>query len=265
MSVLRFWKMTGAGNDFVVLEAGALPGGVIGPGTAAALCDRRYGVGADGVLVVASGAGSDVAVEYRNADGTVASFCGNGARCAARFAVERGFSGPELLLRFAGSAIPARVDGDEVSIDVARPEVLDTRRVELARGDRVLTVSTVRAGVDHLVVEESESSPLPLEEVCLAAGRSPGEINLTAYRGESEGRLHVRTVERGSGETLACGSAALAVAALATTGSAVVVVPPAGVPLTVHTPPPPGALTLVGEARIVFEGGYLLRGRPLDG
>jgi diaminopimelate epimerase len=261
---VEFWKMAGAGNDFVVLKARSLPEGGLGPLAAAALCDRRQGIGADGVLVVEAGDHGEVRVDYRNADGSPARFCGNGARCAAHFAAAQGIAGTSMVLRFAGSRIPARVDGDEVSIDVPRPEVLATRRVELSGGRGALAVSTVRAGVDHLVVDESKEPRLPLEQVAVAAGRSPGEINLTAYRFEQDGTLHARTVERGSGETLACGSAALAVAALASRGRSVVVVPPAGIPLTVHTPPRPQRFTLVAEARLVFHGTYLLSAAHAD-
>lgn len=263
MKGLAFWKMTGAGNDFVALDASLLEVPRVGPEAAAALCDRHRGVGADGLLLVGVDDSGAAVVEYRNADGSAAAFCGNGARCAARFAVLRGLTGERLLLRFAGAAIPARVDGDEVAIEVPRPEVLGTRTVAIA-GFGEVPVATVEAGVEHLVVDESDSEGVPLGRLAEAFGRAPDEVNQTAYRRDGEGRARVRTVERGSGETLACGSAALAVAALASRDEALVVVPPAGVPLTVRTPRAPAPFTLEGEGRVLFEGTFRAAGPPLD-
>jgi diaminopimelate epimerase len=254
--------MSGAGNDFVVLDGRELTDGVPGAGLATQLCDRRLGIGADGVLIVRPGASGEISAVYRNADGSPADFCGNGARCAARFAVERGLAGPDLRLVFAGTAISARVEQDQVAIEVPRPTLLET--IHAGAAELPGPIHRIRAGVEHLVAEESGDPPFPLERVADLAGRRPGEINVTLYRAGAEGRLSIRTLERGSGETLACGSAALAVAALASSGDGAVVTPPAGIPLTVRTPPAPAPFTLVGPARIVFEGEYRLDGQPLD-
>jgi diaminopimelate epimerase len=253
--------MSGAGNDFVVLDGAALPSEAPGPRAAEALCDRRRGVGADGVLVVRSGVAGEVEASYRNADGSAADFCGNGARCAARFAVERGLAGPKHLLHFAGVAIPARVEGDRVAIEVPRPRLLEATRPEGAAGP----IHRVSAGVEHLVAEEPDGGALSFARVAALAGRDPAEINVTLYRAAADGTLHTRTLERGSGETLACGSAALAVAALASGGTEVVITPPAGIPLTVRTPCAPAPFTLIGEARVLFEGEYRLEDVPLEG
>ena len=88
-AVLRFWKLTAAGNDFVLVSSPIRGGAAL----AKRLCDRRFGVGADGLLVVRRDIGA-VSLRYFNADGS-AAFCGNGARCAAWWAFSQGWAGKE--------------------------------------------------------------------------------------------------------------------------------------------------------------------------
>ena len=94
---MRFTKMHGAGNDFVVLDAVEQPLGVAPedlPGLICRLCDRHTGVGADGVMVLQrSAAGADVAMRFYNSDGSLGEMCGNGARCVCRYACECGYAG----------------------------------------------------------------------------------------------------------------------------------------------------------------------------
>lgn len=256
---VAFWKLSGAGNDFVALEETAVPGGSLPAEQIVRLCDRRHGVGADGVLILGAAEYGALRVGYWNADGSPAAFCGNGARCAARLGVERGLVAAEHRLLFGVERLDARVTPGRVEIDVPRPEVLEPVRRCGEEGRGLVSWARLRAGVEHVVAEERRAGSGRYEDAARLAGVRPGTVNLTIFRrysGEAGEVLHVRTLERGSGETLACGSAALAVAAIAAgSGSRdVQIVPPAGIPLSVSVPAAPARLTLAGEARVVFEG-----------
>ncbi|MBP7146217.1 MAG: diaminopimelate epimerase [Acidobacteria bacterium] len=269
--MLTFWKMTAAGNDFILVDARAgLPAGTAA--LAAALCPRAVSVGADGLLAVVAAVPGRVEIDYRNADGSAAEFCGNGARCAARYAVERGIAGSPLELVFPGHAVRARVDGGSVEIEGPRP-LVDLAAIEVEAGGRAVRARLVCAGVRHVVLRDPADGGLALRDVrdALDAARPDlaGTYNVTAIGEQAPGRLRVRTLERGSGETLACGSAAWAAAAFVEdppgSGLELTVIPPAGVPLSVRLLPGAGPALLRGEARIVFRGELAAESLPAAG
>ncbi len=247
MTTLAFWKMVGAGNDFVVVDA---RGGLPRPAAelARALCPRRTAVGADGLIAVTSAAGDRVEVDFVNADGSPAAFCGNGSRCVVRYALRRGLARGPMTVVFPGLTVTGDAAGDDVRVVTPRP------RVTGAAG-RALVVD---AGVPHALLEDDGARPLrDVAEAFFAEHPALREnINLTLVRREDEGRVRVRTLERGAGETLACGSAALAAALFAAADrdapSRTVVIPPAGVPLTVALDAAGGGASLTGEARVVY-------------
>ena len=257
---LSFWKLDGAGNDFVLVDgrSGAPP--MEPPLLARALCDRRRGVGADGLLVVLDVRGNRVRVGYWNADGSPAAFCGNGARCVALLAAREGWAGKSQEISFPGVVACADVAADEGRVRLAVPAPKLTAELVVQLGDRRFPASTWTMGVVHVIVAvpEPELKRLALEEVSRAAEAATGleDPNVTLVAGEGK-RLYVRTRERGAGETLACGSAALAAAAWwGERGGAVEVVPPGGVPLVVRAHGGGDAL-LEGPARIVFRGTWI--------
>ena len=108
---MRFTKMQGAGNDFVVLDAVEQPLGIAPedlPGLVSRLCDRHTGVGADGVMVLqASATGADVAMRFYNSDGSLGEMCGNGARCVCRYACECGYAGDTVRVDTAVAVVEA--------------------------------------------------------------------------------------------------------------------------------------------------------------
>jgi diaminopimelate epimerase len=208
--------MHGAANDFVVVDhrqtfLPADPRELF-----RRLCDRRRGVGADGVLLLERDPELDFAMRYHNADGGVAEFCGNGARCLARFALGLGL-GRDGVVRFRSGAgvqeaSPAPDGGIELHFGhVARPgdpEVLE------AVG-RSFTGRSVAAGVPHFVTGVAEVGLVPLPEWGAALRRhprfAPAGTNVDFVARPAPGRLAMRTFERGvEGETLACGSGAIA-------------------------------------------------------
>jgi diaminopimelate epimerase len=212
---IPFYKMHGAANDFVVIDhrkpfLPAARGDLV-----ARMSDRRRGVGADGVLLMETDPNLDFAMVYYNADGGEADFCGNGARCLARLALDLGLGrGGAVKFRTAYGEMAARrvPEGIRVEIGgVARPEP----GLELQAAGRRFEGQLVTPGVPHFVTWVDDLAGVPVAEWGRALRRhpsfAPGGANadFVARRGPS--RVALRTYERGvEGETLACGSGAVA-------------------------------------------------------
>lgn len=226
---MDFAKGHGTGNDFVILPD---PDGriTLEPAIVAALCDRHFGIGGDGVLrVVRDGGGWFM--DYWNADGSLAEMCGNGVRVYARYLVEAGLAAPgRIPIRTRAGAVVAVVGDGDISVDMGLPKVY---------GESVATVAgvgyagtAVDVGNPHLVCPVDDLSTLDLS-------RPPGydttffpagvNVEFTVDSGDLHMRMRVH--ERGVGETLSCGSGVVAVAAVALrnagldTGTVVVGVP----------------------------------------
>jgi diaminopimelate epimerase len=218
--VVRFAKLHGAGNDFLIFDGRLEPDLAERlPGLVPMLCHRRFGVGADGVLLVAPAGPNDVRVVYWNADGSEAAFCANGTRCAARFVAAR-WGWDEMVLHTGYAPIRAREHADGVTLFLPAPgEVGGWRRLsasgETVRG-RYLVV-----GVPHLVVPVGwpgfwTHALAPLAVALRAHPSLPeGGANVSFVQ-SGEGELRVRSWERGvEGETLSCGSGDVAAALVA--------------------------------------------------
>lgn len=240
---MRFTKMEGWGNDFVVLED-VTPT----PDLVRRLCDRRRGIGGDGVLVV----DPFPTMKYWNADGSPAEMCGNGLRCVARYAVMRGWV-PEHEWISVVTPVGERralVEGETITVEVGRVTI----RGKLTVGDRVFHEATV--GNPHAVtlVDDPAAVDVPAEGPAVSADPAfPHGTNVEYVAVEAPDRIRLRVWERGIGETLACGSGMVAAAAVAT-GT------PSD-PVSVHTPGGTGQVFfednsgfLVGPAVWVFDG-----------
>ena len=219
---IPFLKMQGAANDFVVVDHRQpfLPGS--DPGLEPLfrrLCDRRRGVGADGVLLLerAPAADLDFAMRYFNADGRPAEFCGNGARCLARLALDLGLGrGGEVRFQTAVGVQRARRAGGGRGIELQFGEVDGCGPVETLEAlGRSFTGRRAATGVPHFVVpvERVEWVPVQVWGSALrhhpALGAAGANVDFVARL--SPGRLAMRTYERGvEAETLACGSGAMA-------------------------------------------------------
>lgn len=233
MDALPFAKGHGTGNDFVIVPD---PDGelVLPPSVVAALCDRRRGVGGDGLLrVIRTSAEADVSdrsaeaewfMDYRNADGSLAQTCGNGIRVYARYLVESGLAaGPSVAILTRAGRVVADVGQDTVAVDMPLPEVSGMGTVRLSGVDFQGTVAT--CGNPNLVCFVDNPDVLDLREApILNAADFPAGANIEfvaaldggALDGSalSGGHVRMRVVERGVGETLSCGSGACAVAAV---------------------------------------------------
>lgn len=262
---LRFCKMEGAGNDFILVNT-AKTGSVPQPGQLARrICQRRTSVGADGlILVEASPHEGAVLVRFWNPDGTEAETCGNGTRCAARFAVMEGLVADEMLIKTAGGDIEARVHGDFVSLRfLAEPTIEGDFAVSGPEGTRL--GHRVYIGLYHLVVPVDAITDGPLEPICrplrYAPELEPEGANVNLVQVIDRHRIRIRTYERGvEAETLACGSgsmsSAMALCAAGRVESPVTVETRSGDELTVRFQRrEDGGFTLPeleGPARVVY-------------
>ncbi len=262
----RFWKMSGSGNDFVVFDSRS---GTAEPLERAeaiqALSARGTGVGADGVVFIATAAlsGAAVAMRYYNADGTRASFCGNATLCVARLGHDLGLSPQgKLALQTDAGVIATRMGADGPEIDLpAVTEVMDNVPLGLLGGER--RMGFAHAGVPHLVVLCDDVNKVNLDargaELRHAPWRAGGaNANFVSRRGDG---WAMRTFERGvEGETLACGTGAVATAIVLAswkeTGDATTLATRSGRELrvTLRREGSKSLPTLAGEGRIVFEG-----------
>lgn len=214
---IPFVKMQGAGNDFVVIDHRSpfLPE-PHGPWVAR-MCDRRRGVGADGVLLLESDTAHDFAMTYYNADGGAADFCGNGARCLARLALDLGLGGRgEIAFRTAAGAMRARRAGSDIRVDVGPVEPAGPEEEVEAVGER-FRGRRVAPGVPHFVTWRARVDDVPVAEWGRALRRHdrfvPQGANVDFASRVGAWEIAMRTYERGvEGETLACGSGAIACA-----------------------------------------------------
>lgn len=215
-AALPFFKMHGAGNDFVMLAGADLPPTGLARGQIASLCDRRLGIGADGMIVVSAAAETDFAMSYFNADGGAATMCGNGARCAVAFARRLGLAGETCRFNTAAGVLSGRVTAD--GVEVSLPPWTDLA-LDLAVASSPYTAHhSCNTGVPHLVIPTED-----LENVDVADSGSqlrhhprfgPAGTNVDWVQGDAAtGIWSLRTYERGvEGETLACGTGAAAAA-----------------------------------------------------
>jgi diaminopimelate epimerase len=229
---LRFTKMHGAGNDYVVLDGIREELPPIPP-LAARLCDRHFGIGWDQLLVARPSRTADFRMEIYNADGGQVEMCGNGIRAFYKFLRDRGHTDDdEIGVETLGGVVrPARAGPDRVRVDMGQPVLAPAEiPTTLATGDgpvldvplevdgETLRVSSVSMGNPHAVifVEDPDRADVgrlgPLIE---HHGAFPNRTNVEFVTPIGRDRIRQRTWERGVGETLACGSGACAVAVAA--------------------------------------------------
>jgi diaminopimelate epimerase len=232
MAELRIWKYHGTGNDFVMLEDLDDERPLV-PGLVAALCDRHRGVGADGVIRVTRGSaeGEDFFMDYRNADGSLAEMCGNGIRCMGKLVFERGFTtATELQIgsRDGRKHLSLDVDGGVVrNVTVGMGPPAFSRRDIPMQGPpdqpfltepfdvegRTFKATAVSMGNPHLVLfVEEDPDDVDVRTIGPRIehdARFPEKTNVEFVAALDSG-VKARVWERGSGETMACGTGACA-------------------------------------------------------
>ena len=216
---LRFTKMNGAGNDFVVIDNRTRQFSLDGRAIAQ-LCDRHRGVGADGLLAVEPADGeADFRMRYYNADGGEAEMCGNGARCFARFAARLMPAKPDSVsFETMAGVIAAQLVGDLVSLDMGRPTAHRVPHI-FEIGGHTIEIHFLNTGVPHAVVFVPDAEAVDVHSLGRAIRRheafAPKGTNANFAQVLEPGKLLLRTYERGvEAETLACGTGVCAAALL---------------------------------------------------
>lgn len=217
MENIDFYKMSGSGNDFIIIdnrkrivdEAGLM-------NFVANVCRRKMSVGADGLILIESADAVDFKWRFFNSDGSVAEMCGNGARCAARFAYIKGIAGTEMSFETEAGIIHAKVAKDQVKIKMPDPTDLKTDYA-LELENSTLSVSSVNTGVPHVVVEVDNIDDIEVvklgREIRFHDVFDPAGTNVNFVCLQNDDIVAIRTYERGvEDETLACGTGAIACA-----------------------------------------------------
>ena len=268
---LKFVKMSGAGNDFVVADN---RGGQFRPDAVgvARICDRRFGVGADGLLLVEPSKTADFFMRYYNADGSEAEMCGNGARCIARFYSERcGGAKRELQFETRAGLIRAEVNGKNVRVQMSEPHDLRLRQtIQLVGGPR--EYHFINTGVPHAVFFTDNADREMVQSVGSEVRHhqdfAPRGTNVDWVQLIGGNRIRVRTYERGvEAETLACGTGVVAAGIISHLARSVrlpiAVTVQSGHELQVNFSRDGEAwreVTLAGPAEYAFEGTLIERG-----
>jgi len=241
-TMLQFTKMHGAGNDYIYVDCFAQTAPADPAALARVMSDRHFGVGGDGLILIEPTQRGDARMRMFNADGSEAEMCGNGVRCVAKYVVEHGISQNNPLRVKTGAGVlslewhatgnPPRVQ--TVRVDMG-PPILQPERVPttlpsnhpsgavvsepLTVGEVEVAVTCISMGNPHCVIFVDEDAHLPLpDELVLGVGPIietsewfPNRVNVEFVQVISRGEVWQRTWERGSGETLACGTGACAV------------------------------------------------------
>jgi diaminopimelate epimerase len=248
---MDFVKVEGLGNDFIVVDGPFVPD----PGDVQRWCDRRTGIGADGVLVIEPVDTDRMRMRYWNADGGEAEMCGNGLRCIARLGYERGWVGsPEFVVETAAGDHPVTVKADTVVAYVGEPVTFRTGTLQIGKYD----VHPFAIGNPHAVlfVDDVEEVPVDVAGPLIENDPMfPNRTNVEFVQVLGDGVIKARIWERGVGETRASGTGATAAAYIAHTVAGV------AAPVAVHLR---GGILMVnfdedgawmdGPGEIVFSG-----------
>lgn len=276
---LRFTKMQGQGNDFVMLD-GVRQRVALTPAQVRRIADRHFGVGCDQLLVVEPPRSPDNDFLYRiyNADGGEVGQCGNGARCFARFVLDEGLTAKrEIRVETASGVIVPRVEGSgQVTVDMGAPRFeprevpfdaparATTYRLEVAGQE--IEASVLSMGNPHAVqrVDDVDRAPVTLQGPLIERhARFPERVNAGYMQVVSRSHIRLRVWERGAGETLACGTGACAAVVAGISRGLLdeaVRVTTRGGDLSIRWPGGNAAVMMTGDAVRVFGGELEIEG-----
>ena len=283
MEKVFFTKMSGAGNDFIVIDGNEHPGFVLDPGIISKLCDRRNGIGADGVISISDLDSYDFKMDYYNSDGSTKTLCGNGARCAIKFAQKskRLKNGKASFVANEEIYSGEILSGENIKFNLNTPKnVSNNLKIEAA--DQNISYYYANTGSPHVVIKIDDIKELSgkgsyytnINEVpVVEIGReiryhknfSPGGTNVNFIQ-ISDNRIFIRTYERGvEDETLACGTGAAASAVISSLfmnlEPPVILLTRGGDELIVNFKVEKNNITdlsLSGPAKIIYTGNFLL-------
>ena len=248
MKNIKFTKMSAAGNDFVVVEDSDLCG------LAGKICDRRYGIGADGMLLLEKTAKADIRMRIFNPDGSEVDMCGNGARCAAVYYTYMlsAIRYPLIKIETKAGILEAKIDGDMVKLKMSDPH-------SMKMGPKTNFINT---GVPHAIIFVDDLENTDVDKLGRAIRNSerfaPEGTNVDFVKVLGKDKIAVRTYERGvEAETLACGTGCVAAAILSGAGRSVDVVTHGGEILKVCFEKKGAKVSnvwLEGSAKIVYKG-----------
>ena len=217
MDQIVFYKMSGSGNDFIIIDN---RNRVVDKNDLhdfiAKVCRRKMSVGADGLILVEESENVDFKWRFFNSDGSSAEMCGNGARCAARFAYLNGISGTKVFFETEAGIVSAIVENDQVKIKMPDPIDFKTDyNLELRNGS--MQVSSVNTGVPHVVITVGDIDDVEVvktgREIRLHDSYAPAGTNVNFICAGNNNTISIRTYERGvEDETLACGTGSVAAA-----------------------------------------------------
>ena len=265
-----FIKMQGTGNDFILLDAlhhtFQNP-----PHLARKLCNRHFGIGADGMLLLLKSSKQDFAMRIFNADGSEAEMCGNGIRCLARYIKEAGISSKkELSIDTPAGPRKVKHAGKLVEVDMGEP-IMKGKDIPVHLSGRIINrplkteskefrITCLSMGNPHCVTYHEDLPSVPVDRFGpLLENHSifPRRANVSFVNVISKNEIHMRVWERGAGETQACGTAACAAAVASVlngyTDRKVTVVLPGG-KLEIEWNPKDNRVLMRGPADIVFRG-----------
>jgi diaminopimelate epimerase len=264
-NAIAFTKMNGSGNDFIVIDnrRAVVPENLTD--FVVAVCRRKLSVGADGLILIEAASDMDFRWRFFNSDGSRAEMCGNGARCAARFAYVFGIAGTRMTFGTDVGPVSAAVQGERVKVRMTRPRDMELgRRLELSSGP--VTFARINTGVPHVVIEredlEAADVVTPGRELRRHPAFAPAGTNVNFVQRRADGSVAIRTYERGvEDETLACGTGSIAGALVLARAhglaSPVHMVTRSGGVLTIHFQPSGDGFDdvhLEGDARLVYTG-----------
>jgi diaminopimelate epimerase len=270
---LRFAKMHGAGNDFVVLD-GVSQRVRLSPEQLQRLADRHFGVGADQILLVEPATVPEADFRYRifNADGSEVEQCGNGARCFVRFVRAKGLTAKrEIRVETLGGIIAPRLEPDgRVTVDMG-PPAFEPARIPfvtssealvqpLEVGGATVMITAVSMGNPHAVqvVDDVDAAPVAAQGPLIERhARFPQRVNAGYMQVVDRHRIRLRVYERGAGETLACGTGACAAVVAGIRRGLLdspVAVETRGGELTIAWAGADNSVFMTGPAEFVFEG-----------
>jgi diaminopimelate epimerase len=257
--------MNGSGNDFILIDNRQ----AVAPPDLTAfvrlVCRRRLSVGADGLILIENATACDFQWQFFNSDGSRAEMCGNGARCAARFAYLQGIAGRQMTFQTDAGLIDAEIMENRAKIKMTRP--LDLHIDDpLPLESGTTLISRVNTGVPHVVLTVDAIETLDVvaqgREIRWHPAFAPAGTNVNFVGRQADGAIAVRTYERGvEDETLACGTGAVAAALISAVRhrwqSPIVVHTRSGGRLTIHFRREGNVFEevyLEGDARIVYTG-----------